>query len=147
MQKVVQVHPSQLLQWRFFCFSATGAKVGDHARAQEVFFERSVRRLSLWEEQQLQQPLPPHIPLAPPIVFADGAHLIAEAYFRDFFHSDRKNRSLRVVHFRRFLGMSGTGRGSPVVSQLRIAPCVVVRNSTCLPSFVHVAPCPHWKCT
>ena len=35
------------------------------------------------QEEQLQLPHHPHIPLASPIVFADGAHLIAEAYVRD----------------------------------------------------------------
>ena len=43
-----------------------------------AWIEISGRRLSLWEEQQLQQPHHPHIPLAPPIVFPDGAHLIAD---------------------------------------------------------------------
>ena len=51
------------------------------------------RRLPLWEEQQLQQPFPPHIPLAPPIVFADGAHLIAEVYVQDHFYSANSTAS------------------------------------------------------
>ena len=54
----------------------------------------------------------------------------------------QSNRSLRLVRFRRLLGMSGTDWRSPEVAQLRIAPSLVAFFL----SFVHVAPCSHWKC-
>ena len=116
---------------------------------QAAWIEIFARRLSLWEEQR-QQPYHPHIPL--PIVLPDGAHLIAEAHLRK--HSLSVNSrasqigwSLSLVHIRRLLGMSGTGGSSPEVSQLRIVPSLVERHATFFLSFVHVAPCSHWKCT
>ena len=51
-----------------------------HTRSLIEVFER---RLSLWQEQQLQPPFRPHIPRAPLAVLADSAHLIAEVYIRD----------------------------------------------------------------
>ena len=60
-----------------------------HALSQRECVGRMVRCLSLWEEQQLQLPYHPHIPAAPPIVFADGAHLIAKTFVQN--HSFRVN--------------------------------------------------------
>ena len=48
----------------------------------------------------------------------------------------QSNRSFRVVHIRRLLGISQTGWSTLEASQWRIAPFAVVRNSTYLGNFV-----------
>ena len=81
------------------------------------------RRLSLWEDHQLQLPHHPHIPAAPPVVSAGGAHLIgASAWF------------ISVA----FLGLSGTGCGTSVTSQSLIALSAMTHNSISSHNFVHV---------
>ena len=52
----------------------------------------------------------------------------------------QSSRSLRLVHLRVLLSMSGTDWSSLGVSQERIAPSLFVRHSTFFLSFVHVFP-------
>ena len=75
-----------------------------------------------------QRPKHPHIPLAPPMVFADGARLIAEAHDRD--HSFSANpRASQIGASGWFISVDfwRTDWSSLEVSQLRIAPSLVVR--------------------
>ena len=76
------------------------------------------RRLSLWEEQQLQHPYHPR-------------HSACAS------QSDSLTVSLRVVHIHRLLGMSGSGCGTLEAPQWPIAPSTVTRNSTSPRNFVH----------
>ena len=46
-----------------------------------------------WEEQQLQLPHHPHLPVAPPIVFADGAHLCRDLCSEPFLRREFQGRS------------------------------------------------------
>ena len=107
------------------------------------------RRLSLWQEQQLQQPYHPHIPRAPAAVLADSAYLIAEAYMLD--HPFTANsRASQVGASAWFISVALS-----VCMELTAArqschtcasPLLWLCHSTFLVSFVHFVTCSHWKC-
>ena len=110
-------------------------------------YERTTHTPAEWIEI-FEWRFPPTTPTAVSPAHSACATLFAVGAQRPTFETipsaripeSQSKRSLRLVHFRLFAGVSGTVWSSPEVSQQRIAPSLVVRRSTSFLSFVHVAP-------